>query len=197
MSGKDDIFLAVLAMDAYDRGEGRSLKIVQNAAIGEATFKGQLTDAPTSFSATAYNWVRGNNTTTVISYRDTDELGWAADEDVFNGWLVGAGRTLNNQAGQAIAAYQQFTGGHGVYDQTAVNVVLTGHSLGGGLAGYISALSGKPATIFDSMPYGVAVLTTYVTELLTRIASSDPASAVFNLMAKPSLNGWTICLPRS
>jgi hypothetical protein len=67
MTTKDDLFLAVLAMDAYNRGEKSSLRLsLGSSQIGDATVVRQFTDTPTSFSATGYNWVKGNDQSLVV-----------------------------------------------------------------------------------------------------------------------------------
>lgn len=43
--------------------------------------------------------------------------------------------------------------------QTAPNVTIIDHSFRGGLAGFISALSGMPGVGFDYMPFGLDELT--------------------------------------
>jgi hypothetical protein len=75
--------------------------------------------------------------------------------DIWNDWTAGAGFTIADQAGLAMAFYHQVTG-NPIYADSAPGVVLTGHSLGGGLAGLVSALSGANAVLFDHMPFGVA-----------------------------------------
>jgi hypothetical protein len=76
MSMNPDLFHAILAMDAYNRGYGAAIKDLPSAPgtqIGTATIvdtKGDIEAASASFYAIAYNWDGG----TVISYRGTDVL---------------------------------------------------------------------------------------------------------------------------
>jgi hypothetical protein len=72
MTISNDLFMAILAMDSYNRGYNPGLNIVGNqignASIGLA--KGDQEAVAASFFAQAYTW----NTKTVISYRGTDVL---------------------------------------------------------------------------------------------------------------------------
>ena len=86
--------------------------------------------------------------TTVISYRGTDD-----PVDYLKGWLIGAGVTAPiTQADETVEFYSA------VVDSlpSNTNVILTGHSLGGGLAGLASVLSGTEGYGFDHMPFGIA-----------------------------------------
>ena len=73
MAISDDLFLAILAMDSYNRGYNAGL-VVQGTQIGDAQLNqnseifGPGVDAAASFFAQAYSW-EGQ---TVISYRGTD-----------------------------------------------------------------------------------------------------------------------------
>jgi hypothetical protein len=94
---------------------------------------------------------------TIISYRGTDVNFPAADNpsgsDLWNGYGLAAGVFTSPQAEMAVEFYLQVRG-----SASTGSIVLTGHSLGGGLAGFVSALYGSSATIFDNMPFedGVA-----------------------------------------
>lgn len=89
-----DLFLSILALDAYNRGYGERLSFTGNSddvgtQIGNATVSSQLDTSADSdaqdadFYAIAYDW----NGETVISYRGTDNLG----ADAVSGYGVGAG----------------------------------------------------------------------------------------------------------
>jgi hypothetical protein len=137
-------------MDSYNRGYGAGISdggendpdgLGMEGSIGNATIK-TLDELGISqadyaawqaagFYAVAYEW----NGQTVISYRGTDELNpFASGNDITNGWVSATG-TLNDQAQLALDFYSAVTG-QSVFDpNTPQNVVVTGHSLGGGLAG--------------------------------------------------------------
>jgi hypothetical protein len=126
---------------------------------------------------------------TVISFRGTDNAGASDDpvsggNDISNGWLIGAG-LLASQAAQAEQFYdkvlQTLGNSNGTlagYPLPASGIILAGHSLGGGLAGYISSLTGDPANIFDSMPYGGAALRRWLEQLILG-GSQDPSLPQF------------------
>ena len=92
-----DLFLAILAMDAYNRGYGAGIANLgaEGSWLGEAKIIRQSDVDPNTpgvdagFYAVAYEW--GDKT--VISYRGTDsfELSNPAN-DVLNGWLAGIGK---------------------------------------------------------------------------------------------------------
>ncbi|WP_253707120.1 Mbeg1-like protein [Bradyrhizobium sp. WD16] len=136
-----DLLLAILAMDAYNRGYGAGLKNL-NTSIGSASLlpTSALPDGSQAagFFAQAYSLQDGQ---TVISYRGTDvnfSLG-ATGSDLLNGYGVGAGSPFGPQARLAVQFYNS------VVSQANVtgNLLMTGHSLGGGLAGYVGSLFGN------------------------------------------------------
>jgi hypothetical protein len=157
MAISNDLFNALLSLDAYNRGYDAHLGSSTDglggllSKIGDATVIAQDGDATArdaSFFAQAYS--RGGQT--IISYRGTDSL-----LDVVFGWITGAG-AFGPQAQLAFDFYKAVTG-QSVWDGPVGNVLLTGHSLGGGLAGLVASLTGDRAEIYDNMPYaGAATL---------------------------------------
>lgn len=164
MTISKDLYLAILSMDAYNRGYGAGIAdggqsdpdgLGETGHIGSATL---LTRADigiedsqydawqaAAFYAVAYDTPYG----TVISYRGTDST--PAEDQAFDrahGWPLGAGNFLGDQtrlAKEFLDAVQD--------DNAPKSVVLTGHSLGGGLAGFQGRLYGNEAVVFDPMSY--------------------------------------------
>ena len=142
MTISKELFLAILSMDAYNRGYGAGIidptatggglgvstededYFVGNAKIVDS--KGDAEAQAAGFYAIAYDTPYG----TVISYRGTDFT--PADDfqaDRENGWIAGGGNFLASQlqlATEFLDAVQA--------NDAAGSVLLTGHSLGGGLA---------------------------------------------------------------
>jgi hypothetical protein len=131
---KDDLFLAILAMDAYNRGYRVGLDLSSTSgskAIGAATFYKDSSDPKffpaddaqaAGFYSVAYQW--GDKT--VISYRGTDNRGdgdpaIVGGSDIWNGWVIGAGE-LADQAALAEQFYKTVTGQSGSYPTNAPNV---------------------------------------------------------------------------
>ncbi len=154
----NDLFLAILAMDSYNRTGPRNtpsgLVLPVNDQIGDATVLagpgGVMEDPSTGFFAQAYD-LGGQK---IIAYRGTDDL----IKDPIFGWPTGFGYYSNAQAALAAQFYQQVVGsGSGsltLDDLYSANVWLTGHSLGGGLAGFVSAIyQQQKADLFDPMPF--------------------------------------------
>ncbi|MEL6678951.1 MAG: hypothetical protein AAFQ51_09605, partial [Pseudomonadota bacterium] len=162
-----DLLLSVLAADAYYQGiTGRTPH--GKTEIGPASlregFAGEGTEEwlAASFSASTYRLTEtvGDLTagTYVISYRGTDEIlgrNWKRfwEGDAWEGWLVGGG-FVQKQAelageyyGTVLNALRAENGGE------APKIVLTGHSLGGGLAGLVGFLNQEETVIFDNMPF--------------------------------------------
>ena len=131
-----DLFLAILSMDSYNRGYGQGVNNLPDlGSVGTAVIK----DIPlpagsvqTGFYAIAYD-VSGVSglSGTVIAYRGTDD----PLPDLVNGYGVGAGRPYGEQARLSVQFYNAVTGRapeSGIHGNAAV--MITGHSLGGGLA---------------------------------------------------------------
>ena len=148
-----ELFLAILSMDAYNRGYDAGLNdggqgdpdglgvstpqqdyFVGNARIIDSKGDAEAQDA--GFYGIAYQMEApvGDlaQDTIVISFRGTDNpIPFVEGSDANNGWFVGAG---NYRASQAELAFQFY---HSVKAANPdANIVLTGHSLGGGLAGH-------------------------------------------------------------
>lgn len=147
------VFLSLLSMDSYNRGLGSNINgLAEFGALGTATIRPFQPDEQTGwqaagFYAIAYDW----NGTKIISYRGTNpQFGTESVEDfvnspilrnIWNGWTLGAGFEQAAQAQLAIQFYEDVTG-HSIYDRVGVGArQLVGHSLGGGLAGFVGALS--------------------------------------------------------
>jgi len=142
---------SILAMDAYNREYGAGIEI-SGSHIGNAEFKDheQSGVSPQTyqswqdagFYAISYSY----DSKTVISYRGTDGNFWDelfnVDVPIFLG-----GDYTQFELGLASQFYQKVS-------ETATNpLFLTGHSLGGALAGYTAALYGAEATIVDHIGF--------------------------------------------
>jgi Protein of unknown function (DUF2974) len=145
MNMSNDLMLAILAMDSYNRGYNEGLK-VPGSQIGTAVLAARSdtrSDSPhvtASFFAQSYTW----NGQTVISYRGTDAI--LAD---ITSWAT----FLNNpifatQHMLAATFYQQV-----LTSNNGIPILATGHSLGGSLAGFIGGIYGLNAKLFDNIAY--------------------------------------------
>ncbi|MGJ4953759.1 hypothetical protein [Bradyrhizobium sp. HKCCYLS20291] len=138
---------AVLAMDVYNRGVNAALSVTFDRIGSYQLVAGSVVAAADNFEAATYQLI-GDPSTRIISYRGTDSI---ADVPA---WLGGAGLTgWPTQFPDAEAYYKTWA--------TTANVSLTGHSLGGGLAGYIAALNNKMAYAYDAMPFEFAAEVRY------------------------------------
>ncbi|MGO3933648.1 hypothetical protein NP284_35695, partial [Rhodopseudomonas pseudopalustris] len=178
MAISKELFLAILSMDAYNRGGAPGIKDLGGigSSVGNAILKFQSQNVESNFYASAYNTsaVSGFSAgETTIAYRGTDEpIGSnILDGDIWNGWGVGAGSPGGAQAQLAIEFYKVLANGENLQ---SANISLTGHSLGGGLAGLVAGLYGKYGALFDNMPFELA------TEKAHQFASADPSNPLYN-----------------
>lgn len=171
-----DLYKAILAMDSYNRGYGASIDLriknsqgnyitdsdtiyvdstgTHNAKIGNATVsvtKGQLDAQAIGFYGIAYTL----GSEKIIAYRGTDfptgDSTLGIGSDILNGYGTGLGHESTLQSDMAIGFYKDVAG-IGT-DPRLANISLTGHSLGGGLAGYVGSLYGKTGVLFDNMAF--------------------------------------------
>jgi|CXWL01.1.fsa_nt_gi Ca2+-binding RTX toxin-like protein len=171
MAISDSLFKAILAMDSYNRGYGQGIDTLggTGSTIGNATFSKESEigagseEVTAGFYATAYKLSSGE---TIISYRGTDKNFsfpfWPdVGSDMWNGYGTAIGDPASLQSKLALQFY------HDVAGAGATNISLTGHSLGGGLAGYVGSLYGKSGTLFDNMAFEKA-------SSLAAFAASNP-----------------------
>jgi hypothetical protein len=186
MTISKDLFLAILSMDSYNRGYGEGIKLTGNT-IGSATISSQSDIANDSeevaagFYAVAYTVGAGVTGlaagTTVISYRGTDDFNPFTDgNDVLNGWVTGLGYAAD-QANLAEIFYETVTN-RDLNGSASTDTILTGHSLGGGLAGYIPALTGTSGVGFDHMPFGVSAWLRHLSDV-NRPLNKEPEFGAF------------------
>jgi hypothetical protein len=164
----NNLLLAILSMDAYNRGSDPGLVVDANS-IGGATVGLSREDNFTSFFAQAYD-LGGQK---IISYRGTVN----AALDVLSAYSTAAGSYTSAQALEAVQFYQDVVGGGSsptLGQLDSANVWLTGHSLGGGLAGLIASVYGQHAAIFDSMAFSLAASKLYL-ETTTHANPADSA----------------------
>lgn len=185
----DDVFRAILAMDAYNhagvlsltRKEGEWNKI-GTASIVTDSSKLRVGFDPSlarelGFSATAYRWTDSKGIIReVISYRGTDINSFtSATKDIWNGWSVGAGNVGfvgASQAGLARQFFDAVLNPDPNAPTVTANVELVGHSLGGGLAGFVSSQLGGTAYVYDHMPFGLASWAQTIGEALDYAATA-------------------------
>ena len=170
----DDVFISLLALDAYMRGANEGIANLpdqigtanRKQLFGESLTAGlQPSASSVGFGATAYEW----NGKTVISYRGTDfgTGNWVdTAKDIFSGWIIGFGETTSPSVSPVDIATQAFYAekyfeditGDTVFASPNTDVIVTGHSLGGGLAGYIGSLNSAETVLFDHLPFQAAAL---------------------------------------
>jgi hypothetical protein len=152
MTLSTELIYALLSLDSYNRGYNAGINVGGNA-LGSAQIlqttldgitvnldSGVITDSVTGerldddigFYAIAYSY----SGETIISFRGTDNqptLSNPLPDDVFHGWSLGTGNINSEQAQMAVRFYQEVAGDG---NWRTADISLTGHSLGGGLAGY-------------------------------------------------------------
>lgn len=139
---------ALFALDAYNRWEAPDdLAVPFGAKLVD-----QVQDG--AFAAVAY-YLPGTNEL-VFAYRGTDhEL-----TDGLTGWPIGSGwyDSPQSQADLAFGFFNDVMADiaeptHEYHSANTADVLFTGHSLGGGLAGLVASVNELPAFVFDAMPF--------------------------------------------
>ena len=192
--------MALLSMDVYEQGDQG---LNPGGDVGLFARSGAPSVGGVSgFFAQSYSFSGG----TVIAYRGTYGI-----NDVLTGWAGGfiGSTTLAPQYGYAAEFYQQVNGNSIASNS---NIYLTGHSLGGGLAGFAGALYGESATIFDNINFMGAAQNAWETSRTVELApgldgptsfgirqifyrgAEPPAQAPFDAAATLKANGgrWAI-----
>lgn len=209
-----DLYKAILSMDAYNRGYGASINFgsAQNnsealngvTSIGNSTVYRSLGDTAAQsigYYSIAYQLkdANGNVIDTIISYRGTDSLLGDFEHlfmngDSRNGYSIAAGDGRDSpQGNMAIQFYNDII--DEVYGVAAdphsanMHVSLTGHSLGGGLAGYVADLYSQRGTIFDNMAFEDAADLEYTSATLD-LLSSEQKEMIYG-GATPWENYWS------
>ncbi|MBJ7438642.1 MAG: DUF2974 domain-containing protein [Sphingopyxis sp.] len=147
---------AVLSMDSYNRFHNISLKVA-STQIGNYTLQNIVLPSgyiENSFVAAAYSASDGS---TIVSYRGTD-----ANADISD-WGIGIGTPFSYQFLAALDFYNSVVdaGSNPAFNIDPDAISLTGHSLGGGLAGIVAAFHGINAEIFANMPFELSVENAY------------------------------------
>ena len=173
MSDDDNTVLldAILSMDVYNREKAVTSPEISNAlaatgdTLGSATIVDSKFDPNTAFGAVTWEY----NRNLIIAYRGT--VGSQFFTEAANGYGVGAGSPLGPQAAEALAYYQATEPNVDEYANSGV--IVTGHSLGGGLAGFVGAIYGLHGNLFNNMPFELAAQQAYS---LSIDATENPAT---------------------
>ncbi len=147
-----NILSAILAMDAYNRGSVFGVDLRDQTTLGFATLSESYFNGPEGFFAQSYilHDADGQPLQTIISFRGTDELFF---KDSTHGYPLGSGDFhLSSHAKLAATFYQTIAA-----TASPALIHLTGHSLGGGIAGFIAGLYGSSATLFDNMTFELSL----------------------------------------
>lgn len=186
----NDIMMAVLSMDTYSRGpEARNIgaDFSQSGSIGLYSIVTSSIPSAYAQSFGFYGLAYQKGDETVISYRGTHGI----LADAWYGYGIGAGESSGAHSSQgsiAIDMYEQVTGRDVHQLGAAPNVTLVGHSLGGGLAGYVATLSGAQAVVFDYMPFRAAAIAKAQEEVDLRSGTEGSGNAEAYGVRLPDLN---------
>lgn len=175
-----DIFQAILAMDSYNRGYGQGILLdAGDSLTGQNEVGRQIGTATVissdisqnaqsdSFYAVAYDW----NGEKIISFRGTDNWSLGLSGDALNSFWQHIGVEFSTQSIMALEFFNSIVGEGN--DPRNSGIALTGHSLGGGLAGYVAALHGLDATVFDHMGYEPAAYAASINPLMEDLIYGD------------------------
>lgn len=155
------ILKAILALDSYNRGYNQGIILPDGGTLGDATIIAQSSsdahsaEVGASFFAVAYKFP---DNSVVISYRGTDDWSLTAGDPPNAFGIATSGSTTTAQGALAFSFYNSVVGTLTPADLNPLdaNITLTGHSLGGGLAGLVGSVYGKSGAIFDNMPFETA-----------------------------------------
>jgi fermentation-respiration switch protein FrsA (DUF1100 family) len=189
MTTSHNLFLSILALDAYNRGYGSGfedddLGETIGTMIGQASILGHTDSTPGSpdreagFYAVAYQI----GSQTVISYRGTDSAGELFSDDA----PIISGFYNDDAVYQATKFYDT------VRDQVGDNarITLTGHSLGGGLAGFVAGTFGQRAVLVDHVAFYGALVDFQADYQLYLQFANDQAAYQYYIQ-----NGGTFVVP--
>ena len=172
MAVSRNLYLALLSIDVYNR-DYDTVVTVEGDMIGDVSvidpasydpFGSLLYDwQSTGFYALAYDTSAVDTIVDpyVFSYRGTnpspgeDFLTSPIWLDASNGWTAAVGFP-GGDGGQASQAVDFYSIVLADLDADGGEVTITGHSLGGGLAGLVANVFGEEALLFDHMPYEYA-----------------------------------------
>lgn len=180
-----DLKNAILSMDSYYRGNPNATGILAlsdmaGTRIGTDIIISSLSNTPASYYSIAYQ----NSDTydanpqsksgITIAYRGTDDLVL----DPIQGWSTGFGLASMPQARLAMNFFNDVTGSNAFDRNGPSDITLTGHSLGGGLAGLVGSISASRSAIFDHMSFGPAAIATVLEENARRADAANGGSYV-------------------
>jgi Ca2+-binding RTX toxin-like protein len=181
--------LALLSLDAYNRDYGRNV-FVEDLGVGRFSYirssneleLGMSGAKDSGFSASYYVSQNILGDEKVISYRGTNSFNDSpilGGEDIWSGWSLGGGRSAAAQSVYARQFYENITGFDPFLGLDLNNLTLTGHSLGGGLASFVSSISGTKSVLFDHMPATIAAIkSVYEREVLKDDGLFVPVSGI-------------------
>jgi len=150
----DDLMNAILAMNAYDFGSHAALDGAASTGLGSWTRTTYQDIESNDFGAVTYS----NGSKYEIAYRGTTTVFGSNffDGDLWNGWTIGGGTDEAADVNAAIAYYQNLLATVTANGGSSADITLTGHSLGGGLAGLVGTIYGVKGYLFDNMPFELA-----------------------------------------
>jgi len=180
MFSNNEIMSAVLALDVYNRGNNAKLdaqSIVSDLGNQIGLYKVQPNvvsklGSDNGLSAAYYISLEKSEYNDVISYRGTDVNGNWGDtiQDGAHGFGLGAGfsEVASAQVREAMRFFEDVTDASQSYDHSnpIQNLTITGQSLGGGLAGFVAAVTGNKGILFQNMPYLLGAISSVKNNIL-------------------------------
>lgn len=174
---------AVFSMDAYERNPDDGSWAADlsqffpnlvddelgNYVLTAVSSSAELND--NNFLALAYT--SKDTDQTIVSYRGTTNF----LVDAYYGYGVGAGSPNGPDAADAVKFYQGVANLLDDPIQGATDITVVGHSLGGGLAGFVGAIYGLKGDLFDNMTFNTAAARAYSWSLTGEI--NDPIAGTF------------------